>query len=117
MSENLLIDFRQIVNRLHDNLPDHFSANLADHQIIGHNVGIRPGRSSGIRLEKEEINGQKIVHAYGTCESVASRKFVVATNSLSTGVAAGGYIFGFGIARRARDLVEQFLYPHLPPKL
>jgi hypothetical protein len=32
---------------------------------VGHNVGIRPYRSSGMRIEKE-VKGQKIVHAYGT---------------------------------------------------
>lgn len=37
-----------------------------DHHIIGHNVGIRPSRKSGVRVEKEFRNGQKIVHAYGT---------------------------------------------------
>lgn len=55
----------QIAQRIHQNLPDHFPAELSNLQIIGHNVGIRPGRKSGIRIEKEEKNGQKIVHVYG----------------------------------------------------
>lgn len=41
-----------------------------DHHIIGHNVGIRPSRKSGVRVEKELRNGQKIVHAYGTFKSI-----------------------------------------------
>lgn len=41
-----------------------------DHHILGHNVGIRPSRKSGVRVEKELRNGQKIVHAYGTFRSI-----------------------------------------------
>lgn len=43
-----------------------------DHHIIGHNVGIRPSRKSGVRVEKELRNGQKIVHAYGTFKNTFS---------------------------------------------
>lgn len=46
-------------------LPEHFSADPADYDIVGHNVGIRPYRSTGMRIEKEVKEGQKIVHAYG----------------------------------------------------
>jgi hypothetical protein len=58
----------QIVTRVNRNLPEHFSADLADYEIVGHNVGIRPYRCSGMRIEKETKNGQNIVHAYGKRE-------------------------------------------------
>ena len=61
----LISNTTQIVRRLHQNLPQNFSSNIEDYQILGHNVGIRPSRSSGIRLEKDVISGQRIVHAYG----------------------------------------------------
>ncbi|OJJ08939.1 hypothetical protein ASPVEDRAFT_77504 [Aspergillus versicolor CBS 583.65] len=88
---------QDIVNRINKNLPNHFSNNLQDYQIVRHNVGIRPSRVNGVRVEREIKDGQVIVHAYG--------------------VAGGGYIFSFGIARAARDLVEGYLFPHHPAKL
>ena len=54
----------KIVRRVNKSLPQHFSANLEDHDIIGHNVGIRPCRTE-IRIESELNEGQNIVHAYG----------------------------------------------------
>lgn len=53
------------MNRLHKSWPNIWSDNLADYDIVGHNVGIRPGRKSGVRVEKEVKNGLNIVHAYG----------------------------------------------------
>jgi hypothetical protein len=53
------------MRRVNKSLPAHFSTNPADYDIIGHNVGIRPYRLNGMRVEKEVKNGQKIVHAYG----------------------------------------------------
>lgn len=50
---------------MHENLPEFFSPKLSDYDIIAHNVGFRTGRSSGIRIEKEVKDGQRIVHAYG----------------------------------------------------
>lgn len=35
-------------------------------------MGIRPSRKSGVRVEKELRNGQKIVHAYGTFKNIFS---------------------------------------------
>lgn len=55
----------QIVNRVNKNLPSHFSNNLKDYKIVRHNVGIRPSRVNGVRVEREIKDGQKIVHAYG----------------------------------------------------
>jgi hypothetical protein len=57
-------------------------------------VGFRPGRQAGLRVEKEvrdlgskEVEGMKIVHAYG--------------------VGGGGYIYSFGVAKRVNALVEE----------
>lgn len=60
------MDLQQdIVRRVHQDLPDIFPAKLSDHEIVGHNVGIRPARSTGLRVEKEVLNGDSVVHAYG----------------------------------------------------
>ncbi|KAJ5514605.1 hypothetical protein N7463_004157 [Penicillium fimorum] len=81
----------QIVRRVSQSLPGDFSADLSDYEIEGHSVGIRPYRSSGMRIEKEVKDGQNIVHAYG--------------------ITGGGYIFGFGVAREAAKLIDEFLFP------
>lgn len=39
--------------------------NLNDDQIIGYNVGLRPYRTSGIRIEKQRINSKTVIHNYG----------------------------------------------------
>jgi D-amino-acid oxidase len=33
--------------------------------VIRHSVGLRPYRASGVRLEKEKIDGLWVVHNYG----------------------------------------------------
>lgn len=71
-------------------MPDVFPVQLSEYEIVGHNVGIRPARATGLRVEKEVMNGEKVVHAYG--------------------VAGGGYVFSFGAARAARDLVDEYVY-------
>ncbi|KAL5363215.1 hypothetical protein BJX96DRAFT_167299 [Aspergillus floccosus] len=88
-----------IVQTLHKNLPDQFSPNLAEYDIVGHNVGIRPGRTPGPRIEKEVKDGRKIVHVYGFSN--------------------GGYIYSFGAAHMAVDLVDEHLFPFpsFAPKL
>ncbi|KAI8658084.1 DAO domain-containing protein [Fusarium keratoplasticum] len=79
---------QDIVRRVNKSLPQHFSANLEDHDIIGHNVGIRPCRTE-IRIESELNEGQNIVNAYG--------------------INGGGYIFGSGVAREVTKLVDDIL--------
>ncbi|KAF2814744.1 uncharacterized protein BDZ99DRAFT_458735 [Mytilinidion resinicola] len=81
---------KDIVRRVHKDLPNSFPLKLADYDVVGHNVGLRPYRETGVRIEKEILNGEKVVHAYG--------------------VAGGGYLFSFGLARAARDLVDEFVY-------
>ncbi|KAJ5403439.1 hypothetical protein N7509_003310 [Penicillium cosmopolitanum] len=88
---------QDIVNRVHNNIPGVFSNNLNDYEILGHNVGVRPARSSGIRLEREEKDGQEIVHAYG--------------------FGAGGYIHSFGAAHAVLEIVEDILLPPRPSKM
>ncbi|KAF5970008.1 d-amino-acid oxidase [Fusarium bulbicola] len=82
---------KDITRRVNKSLPAHFSADPADNDIVGHNVGIRPYRSTGMRIEKEIKDGQNIIHAYG--------------------ITGGGYIFGFGVAREVAKLVDKSLYP------
>ncbi|KAF1845054.1 nucleotide-binding domain-containing protein [Cucurbitaria berberidis CBS 394.84] len=79
-----------IIRRVHQDLPDVFPAEVSDYEVVGHNVGIRPARATGLRVEKEIMAGEKVVHAYG--------------------VAGGGYVFSFGVARAARDLVDEYVY-------
>ncbi len=38
---------------------------LSDSQIIGYNVGVRPYRTSGVRIESEYLNNKLIIHNYG----------------------------------------------------
>ncbi|KAL1986075.1 hypothetical protein VTN96DRAFT_6972 [Rasamsonia emersonii] len=79
-----------IFRRVHENLPQDFpSADPKDYTIVRDIVGIRPQRDGGVRVEKEIINGQKVVHAYGT--------------------EGGGYVFSFGIGREVARLVDEFV--------
>lgn len=39
--------------------------NLSDDNIIGYNVGLRPYRASGIRIDLENYEGKSIIHNYG----------------------------------------------------
>lgn len=56
-----------IFNRVGDNLPHVFAAFPADFDVVRDNVGFRPGREGGPRVEKEVLDGAglKVVHAYG----------------------------------------------------
>lgn len=81
----------QIVRRAHENLPQHFpSTDPNSYTVLRDIVGIRPERNGGVRVEKEVINGQKVVHAYGT--------------------GGGGYAFSFGVAREVAKLVNEYVF-------
>ncbi|KAL2173994.1 FAD dependent oxidoreductase-like protein [Thermothelomyces heterothallicus CBS 202.75] len=81
---------QDLFRRAHENLPEHFpSASPADYDIVQDLVGIRPLRPAGVRVEKVEAGGQKVVHAYGTT--------------------IGGYIHSFGLAKEVARLVEEAL--------
>lgn len=57
--------------------------------IVRHGVGFRPAREDGPRIEKETINGVKVVHAYGH--------------------AGYGYQSSYGTASLAVKLIEESL--------
>ncbi|KAF9023700.1 nucleotide-binding domain-containing protein [Hymenopellis radicata] len=80
-----------ILRRVHEiTTPGAYPQTVAELDLIRDIVGIRPGRKSGVRVEKETIAGMKIVHAYG--------------------VAGGGYIFSAGVGRKAAGLVDELVY-------
>ncbi|KAI0529785.1 nucleotide-binding domain-containing protein [Xylaria digitata] len=80
-----------LVRRANANLPDHFpSANPNDYEFIEDLVGIRPLRLPVVRVEKEILGRQKVIHAYGTT--------------------AGGYIYSFGIAWEVTRLVDGLVF-------
>ncbi|KAF4629523.1 hypothetical protein G7Y89_g8623 [Cudoniella acicularis] len=74
--------------RINENLPEAFPIN--EFKIVRDIIGIRPQRSGGIRLEKEILGGQKVIHAYGMeC----------------------GYLFRMGVARRVVNIAFDFKMP------
>ncbi|KAK2811946.1 hypothetical protein FQN50_001653 [Emmonsiellopsis sp. PD_5] len=92
LDQSVDVDLKNdIIRRVHENAPDTFIGNdPANIEIIRDNVGFRPARVSGLRVEKEVLDGQKIVHAYGT--------------------SGGGYVFSFGLAKAVAELVDDFVY-------
>ncbi|KAI1264862.1 nucleotide-binding domain-containing protein [Xylariaceae sp. FL1019] len=82
---------KDLIRRANANLPDHFpSANVDDYEFVQDSVGIRPLRLPNVRVEKEVIGKQKVVHAYGTT--------------------IGAYMYAFGLAREAVRIVDQIVY-------
>jgi D-amino-acid oxidase len=57
--------------------------------VIRHGVGLRPGRTGGVRIEKEAIDGVSIVHNYGH--------------------AGWGYQGSYGCAEGVVELVDQII--------
>ncbi|KAF9633831.1 putative fad dependent oxidoreductase protein [Lasiodiplodia theobromae] len=81
-----------IFNRVGDNLPHVFAAFPADFDVVRDNVGFRPGREGGPRVEKEvleEDGGLKVVHAYG--------------------VSGSGYGYSFGLGEVVSEMVDELL--------
>jgi D-amino-acid oxidase len=69
--------------------------------IVRHNVGLRPSRHGGPRLEIEHLEGMGlVVHNYGILKS---RFFV------TTGASGAGYQSSWGMAIRAAELVAKAL--------
>ncbi|EST08209.1 FAD dependent oxidoreductase [Kalmanozyma brasiliensis GHG001] len=54
--------------------------------VVSHNVGLRPAREGGARVEVEEKGGVTVVHSYG--------------------IGPAGYQASFGIAKEVADLVD-----------
>ncbi|OKL63835.1 hypothetical protein UA08_00773 [Talaromyces atroroseus] len=89
---------KDILRRVHENLPEYFpDPKPSGFDVIQYNVGIRPDRPRGVRVEKEVKDGEKIVHAYGT--------------------GGGGYVFSWGVAKEVSKLVDDFLFSGVMSKL
>ncbi|OJD35864.1 d-amino acid dehydrogenase [Diplodia corticola] len=80
-----------IFGRVGDNLPHVFAAFPADFDVVRDNVGFRPGREGGPRVEREVVGdtGLKVVHAYG--------------------VSGSGYGYSFGLGEVVSEMVDEFL--------
>lgn len=59
-------------------------------QIIGHNVGLRPSRRGGPRLEAEKVEQGTVVHAYGIGSAGFQASYGMASDVLGLVEAAGG---------------------------
>ncbi|KAI0160596.1 nucleotide-binding domain-containing protein [Xylariaceae sp. FL1272] len=82
---------KDLIRRANANLPEYFpSANVEDYEFVQDLVGIRPLRLPNVRVEKDVIGKQKVVHAYGTT--------------------IGAYMYAFGLAREAVRLVDHFVF-------
>ncbi|KAH6873410.1 hypothetical protein B0T10DRAFT_466198 [Thelonectria olida] len=82
-----------ICRNAHLNQPDVFpSPNPKDWPILYDHVGVYPvldRKVGGLRLEKEVLDGQRVIHVYGQI--------------------AGGYVYSFGQTRAVIELVNDFL--------
>lgn len=80
---------KDILERIHKGLPQFFpSSEVGSFEVVRDLVGIRPQRDGGVRIEKEIVDGQKVVHAYG--------------------VEAGGYVCSWGLGKEVARLVNEF---------
>jgi D-amino-acid oxidase len=69
--------------------------------IVSHNVGLRPSRDGGPRLEREYMDGiGLIIHNYGMCPIQLV---------LIEGASGAGYQSSWGMAMRAAELLAQAL--------
>ncbi|KAK2796748.1 hypothetical protein FQN50_009429 [Emmonsiellopsis sp. PD_5] len=82
-----------IMRQQHENQPDVFpSPNPLDYDFITDHVGVYPiikPQDGGVRVEKERMGCQKVIHAYGQV--------------------AGGYTFSFGLGRQVAHYVKEYL--------
>lgn len=79
---------KDILNRIHQGLPQFFpSAEVESFEVVRDLVGIRPQRNGGIRIARETVDGQQVVHAYG--------------------VEAGGYVCSWGVGKEVARLVNE----------
>ncbi|KAL1617032.1 hypothetical protein SLS54_008027 [Diplodia seriata] len=76
-----------IFRRVHEGLPHVFPEKASEFDVVRDIVGIRPQRKTGVRVEKEIVDGQTVVHAYGA--------------------PGGGYVYSFGLAREVAKLVDE----------
>ncbi|KAJ5920160.1 hypothetical protein N7516_011018 [Penicillium verrucosum] len=84
---------KKIMQRQHDNQPDVFpSPNPLDYDFITDHVGVFPvieHQNGGVRVEKQVLHGQKVIHAYGQ--------------------EAGGFTFSFGLGQQVSKYVQEYL--------
>lgn len=71
------------------NIPELMTGPDGGFEVISVQCGLRPGRKTGARVEKEVVGSRKVVHAYGH--------------------AGGGYQNSIGSARLTQALVEEIL--------
>ncbi|KAF9634794.1 hypothetical protein BFW01_g5689 [Lasiodiplodia theobromae] len=86
-------DRSRICRQAHENQPDVFpSPDPKDWPIVTDHVAVYPTvvTRAGVRCEKETIDGQRVIHAYGQH--------------------AGGYVFSYGLAREVRNLLDEYLF-------
>ncbi|CAH0021052.1 unnamed protein product [Clonostachys rhizophaga] len=85
---------KKICQNAHNNQPDVFpSPDPKDWPILYDHVGVyatMDRRFCGVRCEKEVVDGQRVIHAYGQN--------------------AGGYVYSFGLAREVVSLTEDYIY-------
>ncbi|KAH6873429.1 hypothetical protein B0T10DRAFT_588801 [Thelonectria olida] len=83
-----------ILTRGHKVLPDVLPSDKPEDYKLLYDIATtymyRPQENGGTRVEKEIVNGQKVVHAYGQ--------------------EAGGFTYSFGVARAASELVAEYAY-------
>lgn len=66
-SHDLRFSSFQILMRVHEIAPSVFvDKKVGNVDIICDIVGFRPARTGGVRVEKERLGGQEVIHAYGT---------------------------------------------------
>lgn len=94
----------QIFRRVHENLPEAFPETPSGFQVVRDIVGIRPQRKTGARVEKEILDGQTVIHAYG--ESSRHTECGNTTKVHNSGAPGGGYVYSYGIAREVAELVN-----------
>jgi hypothetical protein len=77
----------------HENQPDVFpSPDPLDYDFITDHVGVFPiikHEDGGVKIQKQGMTGQKVIHAYGQ--------------------EAGGYTFSFGVAHLVAKYVDEYL--------
>lgn len=83
---------KRILERCSWMVPELLTAKDGGFEVISVQCGLRPGRTGGPRVERECINGKRVVHAYGH--------------------AGGGYQNSVGCARKVVKLVKESLDPN-----
>ncbi|CAG9993034.1 unnamed protein product [Clonostachys byssicola] len=81
-----------IIDRLHKNLPEHFPADIKDIDFISDITGVHQQQEGGLKLYKQHLNGQDVVHAYA--------------------FRGGGFMLSFGLANEVAQMVNKHLFTY-----